>query len=247
MFGPRSKKAPSLALLLAFFGPSQAYAKNYSFSSSTPLGLGILGGLENKPSSGFAANSPTTSSPYASYVAMEPFFDLGNVCFRAHVGWHFYPLLSSGGTDSTGTFTENSNAGSFEYGGRVELAPFISVDHRSRFYLVFGMNDSLVRIKNERKFTTGTYAGKTLSDQIQGTGTNLTGGIGFETFLVQNWSIAFEVGYSHVNAESFTYRTSTNLDGQPVASGATVTDSSGNDIGFHSYTPYGQVVLNLNL
>lgn len=246
MFGRRGRTpllVAGFALLLAV--PSRAFAKNQTFYSGTPFGIGILGGLESPPSSGFVTG--TSSSKYTTYFAAEPFLDLGNVVFRLHFGWHFYPLVSGGGIDPTGTYTENSNAGSFEYGGRVEFAPFISEDQRSRFYFVVGVNDSKVKIKNERTFSTGAYNGQTLSDQVQGSGTDLNGGIGFETFLAQNWSIAFEFGYRSMRADSLSYGSGTNLDGQTVTSSSPVQDAWQNNQGFHSYSPYGQVGLNLNL
>ena len=96
-----------LALILVLFAPSRAHARTQNFLSGTPFGIGFVGGLENRPVSGFAAGNQTTASNYSTFLGFEPFLDLLNVCFRLHVGWHFYPLLSGAGSDTSGSFTES--------------------------------------------------------------------------------------------------------------------------------------------
>ena len=244
MFG---RSARALALAALALAPLPTLARTQSFTSGTPLGLGIAGGLENRPKSDFAAGTQTTASHYASYVAAEPFYDLGNFCFRLHFGWHFYPHLSGGSNDAHGTFTEGSDGGSFEYGARIELAPFISKNARQRFYFLGGLNESIVRLQNRRKYTSGALANTTYSDQVQGSGTEVNFGAGYEMFLIQNWSIAFEAGFRRMSAGSFGYRTTTDLTGAAVSAGDEAKDTAGNTLTFHTTTPYGQIVLNLNL
>jgi hypothetical protein len=203
-----SARSGSLALLFLclLLAPTQAHARTQNFFTGSPLGLGLVGGLENRPTNDFAAGNPTTPSNFSSYFGVEPFLDLGNICFRGHVSWHFYPLLSSSGSDTNGSFTESSDAGSLGYGARALMSPWIGKDARSRFYFVIGVNDAVVKVKNERKYLTGTQAGRTNREELQGSGVELNGGIGFETFLVQNWSIAFEGGYTNRSVKTFHYR-----------------------------------------
>ncbi|MGZ3651803.1 MAG: hypothetical protein ACXVB9_15575 [Bdellovibrionota bacterium] len=243
MFGRRG----SLALLLILFVPAQAHARNQTFLSGTPFGLGLVAAIDNRPNTGFVAGSQTSTSNYSSSFAVEPFFDLVNVCFRLHAGWHFYPLASGAGSDSHGTFTESSDAGALEYGARILLAPLVGTDMRSRFYFVVGVNDSIVKLKNSRKYTSGTMLNQVNVEQLSGSGTQLSGGLGVEFFLVQNYSLALEAGYSNLAVSTFHYGTSTDSSGATVTSGATATDGAGNNKGWHNYTPYGQLVLNLNL
>jgi hypothetical protein len=241
-------RSARLVLLLFAFAPIQAYARNVTFFSGTPFGLGILGGIEHRPQTSFAAGNQTSDSNLSSYFGVEPFLDLGNVCFRAHVSWHLYPIVNGSGSDSIGSFTESSDAGSLGYGVRLELAPLVSKDARSRFFFTLGLTDAVVKLKNSRKYSTGPHAGTTYSEQVQGSGVGLNAGLGVETFLVQNWSIALEGGYADRSVDTFHYRTSTDVTGAAETDSSVAKDSpGGKNKGWHAYTPYGQVTLNLNL
>ncbi|MGZ3686193.1 MAG: hypothetical protein ACXVCI_20230, partial [Bdellovibrionota bacterium] len=108
-------------------------------------------------------------------------------------------------------------------------------------------SQSIVKLKNSRKYTSGTMLNQVNVEQLSGSGTQLSGGLGVEFFLVQNYSLALEAGYSNLAVSTFHYGTSTDSSGATVTSGATATDGAGNNKGWHNYTPYGQLVLNLNL
>jgi hypothetical protein len=243
MFG----RSVSLAFLFLALAPTQAHARTQNFLTGTPFGLGLVGGAENRPRTDFAAGTQTTSSNYASYFGVEPFFDLVNASFRLHLDWHFYPLASGEGSDVNGTFTENSDAGSFGYGARVQLAPFVGRAGRSRFYFVIGVENTVVKLRNARKYTSGAMAGQTNLEQLQGTGLEINGGLGLEFFLVQNWSLQLEGGYTDRSVNVFKYRTSTDVTRAEVSSGTTATNAAGNNKAFHAWTPYAQIALDLNL
>lgn len=242
----RSASALTVLLSLAFSVP--ASARKQDFFSGSPFGLGLIGGAESRPVSPFAAGTQATSSPYARYFAAEPFVDLGNVSLRLHAGWHFYPLVSGSGSDSSGTFGESSDAGSLEYGGRLLLAPFLGLSGRSRIYLAFGANVSIVKARNTRTYLSGSMSGQANVERLQGSGLELNGGVGFEVFLVQNYSLQIEAGYADRSIGSFKYKTSTDVSLTPRADGEEALDpATGRPKGFHSYTPYLQLGLSLNL
>ena len=244
MFG---RSASSLLVALLLLVPTQAKARTQNFTTGSPLGLGVLAGLENRPHTAFAAGNQTTTSNYSSYFAFEPFFDLVNVCFRGHVGWHFYPEANGQGTDRYGSFTESRNAGSLELGARVLLSPFLGAKADSRLYFVIGVGNTTVKLKNSRKYTSGRYFNQVNVEQLQGSGVELNGGLGFEFFLVQNWSLQIEGGYADRTVSTFKYSTSTDVQGSTVSSSTTATDSAGNNKGFQVWSPYGQLVMNINL
>jgi len=248
MFG-RSVRRPSALLLLFIFlcGPTQAIAKKRNFVNGLPFGVGFAGGIEKPPQSNFAAGTQTASSSYSKYFAVQPFFDLVNVAFRLTLGWHFYPLLNGAGTDTHGNFTESSDGGSFDYGARILLAPYVNHALDQRVYFILGMGQSLVKLKNIRKYSSGTFAGQSFSEQVQGTGLETNAGVGYEFFVLQNYSLQLEAGYAQREADSFKYRTSTDVANQTHPSGAEDLDAAGRPRGFHVWSPYAQIVLNLNL
>jgi hypothetical protein len=237
----------AFSLLLLALAPRAAEAKELNFTSGLPVGIGIVGGLEGKPGNDFVAGTQSSGSAYSSYASAEPFVEFVNVQFRLHAGWHFYPLLSGSGSDSKGTFTEGSNAGSLELGARILLAPYVAEDLRHRAYFVVGLNDSTAKLKNRRKYSTGSMAGQTNTEQLAGSGTEFNVGVGYEFFLLQNYSLALEGGYRTVTVESLHYSTSTDTAGNTVSSGATATNGQGGNKTFHVHAPYAQLVLNLNL
>jgi len=236
----------ALVLLLALF-PTLAHARSLNFASGLPVGIGLTGGMESKPGSDFVASPQSSRAAYSTFVAAEPFVDFLNVQIRLHAGWHFYPLLSGSGSDSKGSFNESSDAGSLELGARLLLAPFVAEDLRSRAFFVVGLNDSTVKVKNLRHYSSGSQSGQSNSEQLSGSGTEVSGGIGYEFFLLQNYSLAIEGGYRSVVVDSFHYKTSTDTAGNTVTSGATATNGAGGNKAFHAYAPYAQVILNLNL
>mgnify|MGYP003344900435 FL=1 len=165
MFGP-SAKWRCLFLAFLLFCPTGARARSHNFLTGTPFGLGLLGGLENRPRTGFATGSQTSSSNFSSYFALEPFLDLVNVSFRIHFGWHFYPSFNGKGIDSNGSFTESSSSGSLAMGGRVILSPFLSSGGDKRFYLALGVINSTVRVKNSRKYTSGSLFNQVNTEEL---------------------------------------------------------------------------------
>ena len=229
---------------LAFLAllPAGAHARAVSFQSGLPLGIGLIGGVESKPGTDFIPGPQTYGASYSRYFAAEPFVDFVNVQFRLHAGWHFYPLISGSGRDSKGAYTASTDGSSVDLGARLLLAPYVAADERSRAYFVLGVNDSKVSVTNLRN-----YSGQSNSAKLAGSGTEVNGGLGYEFFLLQNYSLAIEGGYRSVSVGSFHYGTITDETGASVSSGATATNASGGNHEFHSYSAYAQLVLNLNL
>ncbi len=245
MFGRNVRLTAALILLSLFSTPAQA--KKQNFISGFPFGVGFAGGAEERPHSSFAAGSQTTASYYSNYFAFQPFWDMVNISFRLTIGWHFYPLLHGAGSNSVGAFTESSDGGSFDYGARVLLAPFLNQSLDRRGYIVVGVGQSTVKLKNTRKYTTGSLAGQSLTERLQGSGTELNGGIGFEFFLLQNYSFQLEAGYTTRAVEAFGYKSTTDLSNATRTDGEEALNADGTKRGFHVWSPYAQIVLNLNL
>lgn len=242
MFGP-SVKAFAVSLLLL---STPALAKKENFLSGSPFGIGFVFGGQKQPSSGFTEQPQTASSSYGTYVALEPYLDFVNFQVRLSGGWHFYSVLHGSGQDSSGNFSDTSSAGSFDYGVKLLLSPWQSPSMDSRAYFILGMGSSIVKAKNTRGYSSGALVATSQSERLEGSGASTNAGVGFEFFLLQNYSMQLEAGYAQVAADSFGYKSSTDFTGATRSDGETAM-SGGNKKGFHLWSPYVQVVLNLNL
>lgn len=244
MFG---RSVNSFLLLLLFLASTPALARTSSFYTDSIFGFGVFGGAEKRPRSGFVAGTQRPAAEYEKHGGLMPFLDFGNVSFGAYGAWHQYPVVTGSGTDAHGTYTESCDANSFDYGLRVLLAPFVSEKARERLYFAAAFGDSVVRIANQRKYSTGAMANTTNDEKARGSGLTLSGGLGYETFLVQSWSIAIEAGYIDRSIESFHYASTIDAAGTSRTESDVPKDAAGNNQGFHSWSPYAQIFLNLNL
>lgn len=243
MFG---RSASALVALLFFF-PISSAAKRVNLASGAPVGLGFVAGLEQRPRSSFAAGNQTTTSNYSNYFLFQPYFDLLNIVFQPYVGWHFYPDLNGAGIDTRGQFTENSQAGNFSYGMRIMLSPYLASNMESRAYFVLAAGMANAKLKNTRIYRNASgQVTNSYTERVNGTGVELSAGVGFEFLLLQNYFMQIEAGYSQRNIPLFKYATDTDSGGNTRASGDDVTDAYGNKKGFHLWSPYVQLALNLN-
>jgi hypothetical protein len=183
-----------------------------------------------------------TDSFYGHYFSFEPYIDLVNVVFRPSFGYHFFPLASGSGADSVSTFKESSRVGSFDYGIRVQLAPWVAKNLRSRAFFSLGFWKSATRGRNTRNYGTNV----SYSESVHGTGTTVAAGAGFETFLLQNYSLQLEGGYSQRIVDSFAYHSTSDVAGVARSSGEAVLNSSFRNKALHLWAPYLQLGLNLN-
>ncbi|HEY8279242.1 MAG TPA: outer membrane beta-barrel protein [Bdellovibrionota bacterium] len=243
MFGRSAKSA----LLLIALASTPAYARKQNFTSGSAFGVGLIAGLERVPRNDFTGGTQATNSNYGRYYAFEPFFDLLNLQLRLHGGWHFYPEVGGSGTDGYGTFVEKSDAGSFDYGARLLLSPWMSSSFHHRLYFVAGVGMSNVKLKNSRTYTSGGMFDQTNTERLEASGTELNGGVGFEFFLVQNYSLALEFGYASRKADRFTYKSTTDVTRAPRSESDVALQPDGTSKGFHVWSPYFQLALNLNL
>ncbi len=243
MFGQSVRTA---ALLLLFVSVP-AFAKKHNFVGEFPFGLGFVAGAEKGPRSSFVTGNQTRSSDFGNYFAAEPFFDYINLALRLHASWHFSPQLHGAGTNSIGDFTESSDAGSFHYGARLLLAPFVNQALDQRAYFAIGITQATVKIKNARKYSSGGLAGNTYTERLEGKGIDMSYGVGYEFFVLQNWSLQLEAGYLERSVDAFGYKSNADLSNSPRADGEDATNANGTKKGFHVWGPYAQVVLNLNL
>jgi hypothetical protein len=238
MFGRSVSLA--LALLLA---ATPAFAKVQNFNTGIPFGLGFSGGFEPRPASNLVAGTVNTSSNYSRYVRFEPFLDLINVVFRPSVAYHFYPLAKGSGTDSHGAFAETSQVGAFDYGLKIQMAPWVAKNLQSRAFMAVGIWKSATRARDSRVYSATQQA---YSESLHGTGNALSLGVGAETFLMQNYSLQIETGYTQRSVDSFGYFSTVDSSGAAQTNGATAHDSSGRNKALHLWGPYLELTVNLN-
>jgi|GEM_PF-6040329 len=245
MFGRSASACLGLLLLLP---STQAYAKKKNFLSGAPIGIGFVAGVEQPPSSGFVSgNNKASVSSFSHYFLFQPYFDLVNITFQPYVGWHFYPDQRGLSSDAGGTFTETSSAGSFSYGLRIMLSPFIGPSAESRAYFVLAAGMASAKLRNVRSYVNA--AGNITSvntEKVSGSGLELGAGAGVEFFLVQNYSLQIEGGYIQRNINSFKYSSNIDTAGATRADGEDVLNADRRNKGFHVWSPYLQLALNLN-
>lgn len=247
MCGRSAKRAGTLLALL-LLAPSPALARRHNLASGLPFGLGFAAGLEMRPKSAFAAGNQTSASNYASYFLFQPYFDYGNLILQPYIGWHLYPDLGGSGVDARGTFTENSQAGNLSYGGRLLLVYYYSESMESRAYLALGYGVATAKLKNVRIYRSAAGAvTSSFTERVEGSGPELTAGMGYEFLLLQNYSLQIEGGYTQRNIDAFKYSAdTTDAGGNTRTKGDDVADPYGNKKGFHVWSPYAQIAFNLN-
>ncbi len=243
----RSVSPLLFALLLIFFAPLSAQARKQSFVTGSPFGIGFAAGGEKVPVSSFAA-PPTGSKPGTSYYFLfMPRFDFYNVVLQAYAGWHFYPKITGAGTQGTRYFTDASQSGNLSYGARVMLSPFINKDATGRGYLVLGIGQASAKLKNTRTYTATNGDSTSYTENVSGSGLETQLGLGAEFFVLQNYSMGLEAGYTQRNINSFNHDGTNDVTGAVVEKGAEALDSNERNKAFHVWSPYVQLSITLNL
>lgn len=237
MFARSAKILCLLALL-----PALAQAKSLNFADGIPLGLGLEAGVEQNPDTDLVSQPQDTSAGFSHYFGFTPFLDFGNFVVRFSTQLHFHPIVSGKGTDSTGAFGENSDTGTFVYGGQILLAPYVSDDQTKRAFIKLGLSQAILTGKNTRTYDA---SGLTYAEKFEGRTREMLAGAGFEFFLVQNYSLQLDAGFRQQEFENLELVSGTDLSGAAKNKGDPLTNG-GAKKKFNSAGAYFSVGLNLH-
>lgn len=243
MFGRNVKHLLTALFFVSVLCLPVAQARTQNFFTNSMLGLGLRAGLERAPRADFLTDPQSTKASYGPYYSFGPFLDFGNFTLRTNLALHNYPGVTATGTDASGAYSETGDLSAFAYGLQLQLNPYYSEDFRRRLYLAIGGGVSRTTVKNARSYTNGTN----LTEKMSGSGQELNVGVGAETFFVQNYSVALELGYRKVTVNSFKYQKGRDLTGQERTEGeAVASQTSGRAKKLHLEGPYLAFALNLN-
>jgi len=238
----RSVKPLAALLVLLSLPVSSAYAKRWNFDSGSILGLGLVGGVAQNPESDFVEKPITSSASFSHFFGFEPFLDFGNFILRFSGRLHSYPNFSGSGSAAQGQFTETSDIGSAVLGVHLLLSPYISENKTRRGFIKLGLSQGIARGENVRTFSTGAR----YNEKIEASTRELLLGIGFEFFLVQNYSMLIETGFRQSEYEKFKYQGGTDINGVAKNKGDIVLNSTGGAKKFNDSGAYVSIGLNLN-
>lgn len=238
------EQSASIALLLyLIFASPQAFAKKVDLTSGAPITIGFVAGAEWAPHSGLVSGTKSSSSAYSHYYLFQFSYDLVKFAFQPYAGWHFYPTQKG----KAPNYLDTSQGGGLSYGLRVLLAPFVSENKRSRFYVAASMGVATAKLRNARSYKDAAGNTTTVNTElVSGTGTESSAGAGVEFFLLQNYTLLIEGGYTDRSIEGFSYLSNVDVTGTTRSEGAEVLDEQGRKKGFHVWSPYAQVALNLH-
>jgi hypothetical protein len=121
-----------------------AEAKVWNFERGSPLGIGLTAGAQRNPDADVITKPQSTSSSFSPSFGFEPFLDFGKFALRFSGRLHYYPVMSAGGSDPSGTFSETSDMSSFTYGAELWLVPYLSKEKSARIYLKAGIANGIL-------------------------------------------------------------------------------------------------------
>lgn len=218
------------ALFLFGLLPS-AQAKKFNFANTTGVGLYFKGGASQNPKNDFATSaSPDAARDYSLFFAFEPGVDFGNFGLRGNFTTHVIPNTSGSSTDTilSKNYEESSELSLKSYGLSILFFPHYAQGARSRIYFGLGAGLASAEVKNTRSYlnATGTI---TATNEVRGDASSeyLQGFLGFEFFVVQNYTLQFEAGYRDLSFGEFEYKSSTSIQGTTVVPGATILSPRG--------------------
>lgn len=238
------QSAKTLAALLIFLSlpTSSAHAKQWNFDTGSIFGLGLVGGVNQNPGSDFVTKPITTSASFSHFFGFEPFLDFGNFILRFSGKLQSYPVFSGSGSAAQGQFTETSDIGSGIYGVHLLLSPYISENKTRRGFIKLGYSQGIAKGKNVRTFANGAR----YTEKIEARTSEMLLGIGFEFFLVQNYSMQIESGYRQSEYEKAEHVEGTDVNGVAKNKGDPVLNSAGGAKKFNDSGVYASVGLNLH-
>lgn len=233
MLKRKNKKLLAFFFLFSFFAVPCALAKKFTFESMSPFGLGLRAGLAEAPEQSFTVDPQTTSSSYSKFYGLEPFADFGNFALHGSFLLHKHPLFSGSGSDTGTSFSESSDASSTTYGLRLLLIPHRFTNDRARIYVGFGGGIASLSASNTRSYKNAAgVVTNTYSEKVKSSSQYLESFLGFEFFLVQNYSLGIEAGYRNMRFDSPEYANDKNVRGQTVVEGSEVKAANGTILAF---------------
>lgn len=220
-----------LALFLAFFlAGFAAQAKTINFGTRSAFGLGFMVGAAQNPSTDFVTKPQTEDASFTRIFGIAGFLDFSNFVIRPELMLHYFPLVKGSGTDTTlgQNFRESSDGHTISYGATIQFVPLISQSMRTRGYFSLGYHLGNVKLQTARDYLNAAGGvTNTNTEKFSGNGQRLSAGLGFEFFLVQNYSLQMEGAYQSMKVKEFTYETANNLQGTFVGTGTVARDSAG--------------------
>jgi hypothetical protein len=155
-----------------------------------------------------------------------------------------YPLLTGRGLDtsSASNFRQSTEASTTIYGLKIKLVPLIFAERRGRIYIGGGGGLASTSAKNQRDYlnASGTITSSN-QERSSASGQSIDFFAGTEFFVVQNWSVALNLGYRIMKFDGFSYEGTTNVRGQTVNKGADVLNNSGALAGLNATSTYGNL------
>ncbi len=230
-------------ILVLAFG-ARAEARKQNFYNKSGIGFAFRAGVAGIPENETLNTPRTSAGSYTTILGFEPFVDFDNFGIRGVVAWNRVPSASASGTDTVlgQNFNESSEVSVLNYGGSVMFYPYYSAKKESRAY--FGAGGGLAHLYMENKRGYVNASGVQLSShtmKAQGSTTYLQGFLGFEFFLVQNYTLGLEAGYRAMKYNDLEYKTSTDARGTNVDIGTPVRNVSGVKAGYNLSGVYGMV------
>ena len=231
------------SFLFLVFGVN-AEARKQNFNTKSGIGFAFRAGVAGIPKNETLNTPQTSSGSYTTILGFEPFVDFDNFGIRGVIAWNRVPTASASGTDTAlgQTFNESSDVSVLNYGGSVMFFPYYSEGKRARAYFGAGGGLAQLYMKNIRNYTNAS--GTVLSSntvKAQGSTTYVQGFLGYEFFLVQNYTLGFETGYRGIKYNDLEYKTSTDARGANVNIGTPFKDINGVNASYNMSGIYGMV------
>jgi len=221
-----------LFLTLIFCGlSSPTHARTATFASKSGFGLYFKGGASNNPKNDFATANPANATrSYTMFGGFEPGMDFGNFGIRANASMYLIPDTSGNNTDTVlaQAYRENTELSVISYGGALLFFPHYTEGKRGRIY--FGMGGGLAMAFHKATRTYLDGAGNaTATYEVKGRSSTeyWQGILGYEFFMVQNYTFQLEAGYRTLSFNEFEYKSSNNIQGTTVNQGTTIKTPAG--------------------
>ncbi len=214
-----------------------AHAKRIDFKKSL-FGIELSGLGMKSPKTALIQDIGNFSSEYINEFGFGMFFDLGGVIVLRP----FVALMTVSDNTAIDTddfdgraFSQTLTSSGLAYGARISLAPYISDSARRRFY--FGGGGGIVNISIARQRTYASGALETNSQEAAGSALFYDAHIGYEFFLVQNYSFGIELGYRRMEISDFKHESGTDMRGVSQSEGELLKDDSDSNEGFNLTGP----------
>lgn len=228
-----ARNALFIIALSLFLLPTIGSTKTIDFSKTMfGVELSALGMKSAKTS--FLPDAGSFESSYVYEYHIGLFFDLGSVILLRPG----FSILSLSDGTATGTdasdgraFTQTLESSGTMFSGKISLVPFVSDDNNRRIYFGGEVGIASISLKRQRAYASG--AAETNSQEASGSGIYLGAHLGFEMFLVQNYSLGIEVGYRKLELSSFEHESGTSMRGASVDEGTELLDEAGRNEAFN--------------